>query len=206
MGSKGQEKTNQLNAFNIIARHFPIYIFVIYTVSACKFRPQESQGHVGWSVWLLGHIFGMPPLLSLGLQPASPGPPTVLTKVHCLSLKPDMDGEVRSHPDSRINDKVQSWELGLSRVLRPDDPQNHPKLRHVRSIHYRLRHQSHYWANLLYHYPHYPLMRQSLLNFPSKRILAMYVLYTQIYFNNKKLEFFTEIFSLDKRKESCVLG
>ncbi len=27
---------------------------------------------VGWSVWLLGHIFGMPPLLLPGLEPASP--------------------------------------------------------------------------------------------------------------------------------------
>ena len=97
---------------------------------------------VGWSVWLLGHIFGMPPLLLPGLEPASPGTPTVLTRVRCLSLKPDMDREVRSHPDSRISAKVQSWELGLSRVLRPDDHRNHPELRHVSSLHYRLRHQS----------------------------------------------------------------
>ena len=98
---------------------------------------------VGWSVWLLGHIFGMPPLLLPGLEPASPGTPTVLTRVRCLSLKPDMDREVRSHPDSRISAKVQSWELGLSRVLRPDDHRNHPELRHVSSLHYRLRHQYH---------------------------------------------------------------
>jgi hypothetical protein len=63
---------------------------------------------VGRSVWLLGHIFGMPPLLLLGLEPASPGMPTVLTRVSYLSLKPDMDREVRSHPDSRISAKVQS--------------------------------------------------------------------------------------------------
>ncbi len=61
----------------------------------------------------------MPPLLLPGLEPATPGTPTVLTRVRCLSLKPDMDREVRSHPDSRISAKVQSWELGLSRVLRP---------------------------------------------------------------------------------------
>ncbi len=38
--------------------------------------------------------------------------------------------------------KVRSWELGLSRVLRPDDHRNHSELRHVSSLHYRLRHQS----------------------------------------------------------------
>ncbi len=69
----------------------------------------------------------MHPLLLPGLEPATPGP-TVLTRVRCLSLKPDMDREVRSHPDSRISAKVQSWELGLSRVLRPDDHRNHPEL------------------------------------------------------------------------------
>ncbi len=90
---------------------------------------------VGWTVWLLGHIFGMPPLLLPGLEPASPGPPPVLTWV-----KPDMDREERSHPDSRISARVQSWELGLSRVMRPN--RNHPELRHVSSLHYRLRHQS----------------------------------------------------------------
>jgi hypothetical protein len=63
---------------------------------------------VGRSVWLLGHIFGMPPLLLPGLEPASPETPTVLTRVRCLSLKPDMDREVRSHPDYRISAKVQS--------------------------------------------------------------------------------------------------
>jgi hypothetical protein len=84
----------------------------------------------------------MPPLLLPGLEPVSPGTPTLLTRVRCLSLKPDMDREVRSHPDSRISAKVQSWELGLSRVFRPDDNQNHPELRHVSSLHYRLLHQS----------------------------------------------------------------
>ncbi len=63
---------------------------------------------VGLSVWLLGHIFSMPPLLVPGLEPASPGTTTVLTRVSCLSLKPDMDREVRSHLDSRIRAKVQS--------------------------------------------------------------------------------------------------
>ncbi len=96
---------------------------------------------VGWSVWLLGQIFGMPPLLLTLLEPASPGPPTVLTRVRCLSLKPDMDREVSSHPDSRICSKVRSWNSGLSRVLRTDDHQNHPELHHVNSWHYRLRHQ-----------------------------------------------------------------
>ncbi len=51
-----------------------------------------------------------------------------------------MDREVRSHLDSRIGGKVLSWELGLSRVLRCD--RNHPELRHVSSLHYKLRHQS----------------------------------------------------------------
>jgi hypothetical protein len=126
---------------------FFYYYFLLWTVSAFKFRPQESQSDVlgdlriGWSVWLLGHIFVMPPLLFPGLEPASPGPPTVLTRVRCLSLKPDMDREERSHPDSRISAKVQSWELDLSRVLRPDDHWNHPELRRV-SLHYKLRHQS----------------------------------------------------------------
>jgi hypothetical protein len=96
---------------------------------------------VGWSVWLLGHILTclLCSCRDLNLQPLES--PTVLTRVRCLSLKPDMDREVRSHPDPRISAKVQSWELGLSRVLRPDDHRNHPELRHVRSLHYRLRHQ-----------------------------------------------------------------
>jgi hypothetical protein len=63
----------------------------------CKFRPQESQSDV------LGDLrrmisFGMPPLLLPVLEPASPGMQTVLTRVHCLSLKPEMDREVRSIP------------------------------------------------------------------------------------------------------------
>ncbi len=57
---------------------------------------------------VVGSYFSMPPLLLLGLEPASPGTPTVLTRVRCLSLKPDMDREVRCHPDSRISAKVQS--------------------------------------------------------------------------------------------------
>ncbi len=86
-------------------------------------------------------VFGMPPLLLPGLEPASPGTPTVLTRVRCLSLKQDTDREVRSHPDSRISAKVQSWELSLSRLLRPDNHRNHPELRHGSSLHFRLRHQ-----------------------------------------------------------------
>ncbi len=63
---------------------------------------------VGRSVWLLGHVFDMPPLLLPGLEPASPGTLTLLTRLRCLFLKPDMDREVRSHPDSRISTKVQT--------------------------------------------------------------------------------------------------
>ena len=123
------------------------YYFFLYTVFVCKFRPQESQSDVLGDLrrmisLVVGPYFDMPPLLLPGLEPATPGTPTVLTRVRCLSLKPDMDREVRSHPDSRISAKVQSWELGLSRVLRPDDHRNHPELRHVSSLHYRLRHQS----------------------------------------------------------------
>jgi hypothetical protein len=58
----------------------------------------------GWGRFVLAS----PPLLLLGLEPAPPGMPTVLTRVHHLSLKPDMDRGVRSHPDSRISAKVQS--------------------------------------------------------------------------------------------------
>jgi hypothetical protein len=57
---------------------------------------------------VVGSYFGMPPLLLPGFEPASPGPPTVLTRVRSLSLKPDTDREVRSHPDIRISAKVQS--------------------------------------------------------------------------------------------------
>ncbi len=95
---------------------------------------------VGWSVWLLGHILAC--LLCSCRELNLPGMPTVLTRVCCLSLKQDMDREVCSHPDSRISAKVLSWELGLSRVLRPDDHRNHPELRYVSSLHYRLHHQS----------------------------------------------------------------
>ncbi len=81
----------------------------------CKFRPQESQSDVLGDLRRMislagGSYFGMPPapLLLPGLEPASPGTRTVLARVRCLSLKPDMDREVRSHPDSRISAKVQS--------------------------------------------------------------------------------------------------
>ncbi len=122
------------------------YIFYFF-LFVSKFRPQESQSDVLGDLrrmisLVVGPYFDMPPLLFPGLEPATPGTPTVLTRVRCLSLKPDMDREVRSHPNSRISAKVQSWELGLSRVLRPDDHRNHPELRHVSSLHYRLRHQS----------------------------------------------------------------
>ncbi len=131
-----------------IDRHLALifYYFFLYTVFVvfvCKFRPQESQSDVLGDLrrminLVVGSYFGNSPLLFPGLEPASPGTPTVLTRVRCLSLKPDMDREVRSHPDSRISAKVQSWEFGLSRVLRP----NHPELRHVSSLNYRLHHQS----------------------------------------------------------------
>jgi hypothetical protein len=101
------------------------YYFFLYTVLVCKLRPQESQSDVLGDLprmisLVVGPYFDMPPLLLPGLEPATPGMPTVLTRVHCLSLKPYMDREVRSHPDSRISTRVQSQELGLSRVLRPD--------------------------------------------------------------------------------------
>jgi len=57
---------------------------------------------------VVGSYFCMPPLLMPELEPASPGTPTVLTRVCCLSLKPDMDREVCSHPKSRISAKVES--------------------------------------------------------------------------------------------------
>ncbi len=150
----GRKKGNGLTIFFLfilfIDRHLALifYYFFLYTVFVCKFRPQESQSDVlGDLLRMISlvvgpYFFDMPPLLLPGLEPATPGTPTVLTRVRCLSLKPDMDREVRSHPDSRISAKVQSWELGLSRVLRPDDHRNHPELRHVSSLHYRLRHQS----------------------------------------------------------------
>ena len=144
-----QSPITTLIFFFFIDRHLALifYYFFLYTVFVCKFRPQESQSDVLGDLrrmisLVVGPYFDMPPLLLPGLEPATPGTPTVLTRVRCLSLKPDMDREVRSHPDSRISAKVQSWELGLSRVLRPDDHRNHPELRHVSSLHYRLRHQS----------------------------------------------------------------
>ncbi len=91
-----------------IYRHLApvLYYFFLYTVFVCKFRPQESQSDVMGDLsrmmisLVVGSYFGMPPLLLPGLEPASsPGMPTVLTRVRCLSLKPDMDREVCSHPD-----------------------------------------------------------------------------------------------------------
>jgi hypothetical protein len=89
-----------------------IYYLIQFTLFVCKFRPQESQSDVLGDLhrisMVVGSYFGMPPLLLPGLEPASPGTPTMLTRVRCLSLKPDMDREVGSHPDSRISAKVQS--------------------------------------------------------------------------------------------------
>ncbi len=89
------------------------YYFLLYIVFVCKLRPQESQGDVLGDLrrmisLFVGSYFGMPPLLLPGLEPANHETPTVLTRVRCLSLKPDMDREVRSHLNSRISAKVQS--------------------------------------------------------------------------------------------------
>jgi len=94
-----------------IDRHLALIFY--YFLFVCKFRPQESQSDVLGDLrrmisLVVGPYFDMPPLLLPGLEPATPGTPTVLTRVRCLSLKPDMDREVRSHPDSRISAKVQS--------------------------------------------------------------------------------------------------
>ncbi len=105
-----------LNYFYLfIDRHLALifYYFFLYTVLVCRFRPQESQSDVLGDLCrmislVVGSYFDMPPLLLPGHEPASPGTPTMLTRVRCLSLKPDMDKEVRSHPDSRISAKVQS--------------------------------------------------------------------------------------------------
>ncbi len=85
---------------------FYFSFFIQYLV--CKFRPQESQSDVLGDLrrmvsLVVGSYFGMPPLRLPGLELASPGTPNVLTRVRCLSLKPDMDREVCSHPDSRIS-------------------------------------------------------------------------------------------------------
>ncbi len=82
----------------------------------CKFRPLESQSDVLGNLRMMissvvWSYFGMPPLLLPGLEPASPGTQTVLTRVRCLSLKPDMEREVPCHPDSRISAKVNSHEI-----------------------------------------------------------------------------------------------
>ena len=97
--------------FYLLTGTLPLYFY--YFLFVCKFRPQESQSDVLGDLrrmisLVVGPYFDMPPLLLLGLEPATPGTPTVLTRVRCLSLKPDMDREVRSHPDSRISAKVQS--------------------------------------------------------------------------------------------------
>jgi hypothetical protein len=135
--------------FFFIARHLPIYFyyFFLYTVSACKFRPQESQsddfGDLRRMISLVVGSFGHVSFALAGTWTCIPLTADCVNQgIRCLSLKPDMDGEVRSHPDSRISAKLQSWELGLSRVLRPDNHWNHPELRHVSSLYYRLRHQS----------------------------------------------------------------
>ncbi len=101
--------------FFLLTGTLPLYFyyFFLYTVFVCKFRPQESQSDVLVELrrtisLVVGPYFEILPLLLPGLEPATPGMPTVLTRVRCLSLKPDMDREVCSHPDSRISAKVQS--------------------------------------------------------------------------------------------------
>jgi hypothetical protein len=65
--------------------HLLLFNFFLFTVSVCKFRPQESQSVLGdlrrMISLVVGHISGMPPLLLPGLEPASPKPPTLLTRV-----------------------------------------------------------------------------------------------------------------------------
>ncbi len=127
----------------IIDRHLALifyYFFLIQCILyifACKFT-QESQSDVlGWVIYIWHASSALARTWA-----CIPWKPTVLTRVRCLSLKADLDREVRSHPDSRISAKVKSWELGLSKVMRPDDHRKHPELRHVSSLHYRLRNQS----------------------------------------------------------------
>ncbi len=60
------------------------YYFFLYTIFVCKFRPQETQSDVLGDLrrmisLVVGSYFGMPPLLLSGLEPASPGTPTVYT-------------------------------------------------------------------------------------------------------------------------------
>jgi hypothetical protein len=93
--------------FIFIDRHLALIFFII------SFCIQESQSDVLGDLCRMislavGPYFDTPPLLLPGLEPATPGTPTVLTRVRCLSLKSDMDREVLSHPDSRISAKVQS--------------------------------------------------------------------------------------------------
>ena len=92
--------------FLFIDRHLALifYYFFQYTVFVCKFRPQESQSDVLGDLrrmisFVVGPYFEMPSLLLPGLELATPGTLTVLTRVLCLSLKPDVDREVRSHPE-----------------------------------------------------------------------------------------------------------
>ncbi len=145
-----RKNLNFIIIFFLLTGTLPFYFIISFSILyLCVNLGHRSPRVMSWrtcAVWTVcmvgGSYFSMPPLLLPGLEPASPRTLTVLTRVRCLSLKPDMDREVRSHPDSRIITKVQSWELGLSRVLRPDDHRSHPELRHVSSLHCRLRHQS----------------------------------------------------------------
>ncbi len=110
-----------------------------------KFRPQESQSDVLKELCRMISLvvvsyFGMPRLLLPGLKPASPGMQTVLTRVRCLTLKPDMDSEVRK--PSRLQNKHQGAVMRIRFEQSCEARRNHPELRHVRSLHYRLRHQS----------------------------------------------------------------
>ncbi len=104
----------------------PLYIF-FFLISLCIRSLRVNLGHRSprmilgghWSVWLLGHIFGRPPLLLPGLEPASPGPSTVLTRVCCLSLNQTWLG---STPPSRLQNKRQGAVMRISfeQSLRPD--------------------------------------------------------------------------------------
>jgi hypothetical protein len=114
-GNRDTENRTKTQLFFFIDRHLALIFnyFFLYTVFVRKFRPHESQSGVlgdlrRMIILVVGPYFGMPPLPLPGLEPASPGTPTLLTKERCLSPKPDMDREVLSHPDSRISAKVQS--------------------------------------------------------------------------------------------------
>jgi hypothetical protein len=71
-----------------IDRHLALifYYLFLYTVVVCKFRPQESHSDVLGDLrrmisLVVGSYIGMPPQLLPGLEPASPGTATVLTRV-----------------------------------------------------------------------------------------------------------------------------